>query len=533
MKKSRFFFYLILVQSLSLDVVYGQNTFNQKEFEKTTFSVGEALGKDGDTYYGMGAGFDSIGSNIQGFYFSVYDKKGKLTEKSFFEDENILFLPGLTPEIIIQNNEAIIGMSFGGAKNQGELFFLDKNSGEFIESLVIAPNIQPYNVGRIGIVDDKTLMVVIFVLGARGPATGLFLIENKEVVADFTSSIPQFGQVLSGATVVEDGFIIYFQINEWDRDEKDPNSYYSNFILKLDKEGKEVWQYVTDQGPDTDQGIYCIGDMVVDEDGSMTMCNLDYIRYIDTLPVTRLRYKSVFYPQITKMDKDRNILWQRKMGNGKYSGLNQNRLYRIVKSHEGDGYITAGHLSNFDFRFDDSRNSDEEFRTTGMLAKVSNEGDSLWMREYTIVDYAPVDHFIRAMEKTDDGGYVMYGHTKFHNTLDVRTGDSGAEAWILKVDTHGCLVPGCHIKTSTSENELLLNVKVYPNPVSNQLYIWHSGGNRKYKLVDNSGVLVYKFEKKSVQETIILNVSHLHSGLYYLHVQDSKGGQHVEKIILE
>ena len=533
MIKRRFFFCFILAQSLILDVVYGQNTFNQKEFEKTTFSVGDAFGVNGDTYYGMGAGFDSIGSNIQGFYFSVYDEKGQLTEKSFFEADSILFLPGLTPEIIIQNNEAIIGMSLEGIKKQGELIFLDKNFGEFIESLVIAPHIQHYNVGRIGIVDDNTLMVVIFVLGAKGPATGLFLIKNKEVVADFTSSIPQFGQVLRGATVVEDGFIIYFQINEWDREERDPNSYYSNFILKLDKEGKEVWQYVTDQGPDTDQGMYWIGDIVVEEDGSMAMCNLDYIRYIDTLPVNRLRYKSVFYPQITKLDKDRNILWQRKLGNGKYSGLNQNQLYRIVKSHEGDGYVTAGHLSNFDFRFDDSRNSDEEFRTTGMLAKVSNNGDSLWMREYTIVDYAPVDHYIRTMEKTDDGGYVMYGHTFFQNPSDVKSGDSGAEAWILKVDAHGCLVPGCHLETSTSENELLLDLKVYPNPASNQVYIWHSAGNRKYKLVDNTGVCVQEFEKKSMQETIILNVSHLNSGLYYLHVQDSKGGQHIEKIILE
>jgi len=240
MIKRRSFFWFILLQSLILNIVYGQNTFNQKEFEKTTFSVGDALGVDGDTYYGMGAGFDSIGSNIQGFYFSVYDEKGELTEKSFFEEENILFLPGLTPEIIIQNNEAIIGMSLGGSKNQGELIFLDKNSGEFIESLVIAPHVRPYNVGRIGIVDDNTLMVVIFILEATGPATGLFLIENKEVVEDFSSSIPQFGQVLSGATIVEDGFIIYFQINEWDRDERDPNSYYSSYIMKLDKKGKEV-----------------------------------------------------------------------------------------------------------------------------------------------------------------------------------------------------------------------------------------------------------------------------------------------------
>lgn len=526
--------FFILLSVLPPVDANGQNTttFNQKEFDKTIRSRGWALTASGDKFYGMGSAVDSFGTNLQGYFFSKYDSNGELMAKRYHEQANILYLPGLTPEIIILDNEAIIGMSLDGLKNQGEIIYLDKETGAFIDSLVVAPNIRPYNVGRMQLIDDNTILVSISFLGSIEPATGLFLIRDKKVIADYTNSIPQFGQVLRGSIPVDDGYIIYFYINEWPRDDKNPNAYYSNWILKLDKEGNEVWQYFTDQGPETEQGVFWISDMVVDDDGSMTMCNLDYIRHRDTLPVTRLRYRPYFYPQITKLDKNRNILWQRKMGNGKYSGLNQNQLKRIVKSHEGDGYVTAGHLSNFDFRFD-KEDENSEFAIKGMLAKVSNEGDSLWMREYTIIDYAPVDHYINTMEKTEDGGYVMYGFTSFHNNLNVRPGDNGVEAWILKVDTHGCLVPGCHLETSTAEEEFPLDVKVYPNPTADQLYIWHSGGDRKYKLVDNSGACIQEFEKKAGQETVILNVNYLNAGLYYLHVRDSKDRRHVEKIIVE
>jgi len=531
MTKLRSIFYLLFAV-VPLFPLNGQNTFNQKEFNETVRSLGWALAANGDEFYGMGSAVDSFGTNLQGYFFSRYDSHGNLLAKQYHEQANVLYLPGLAPEIIIQNNEAIIGMSMDGLKNKGELIYLNKETGAVIDSLIIAPHISNYNLSEIRVVDENTIMAIISYLGPIEPATGLFLIRDKKVIADYSDAIPQFGQVIRGGIPVDDGFIIYFYLNEWPRDDRDPKAYFSNWILKLSKEGKEVWQYFTDQGPDTEQGVFWISDMVVDEDGSMTMCNLDYIRYIDTLPVTRLRYKSVFHPQITKLDKDRNILWQRKMGNGKYSDINRTRLHRIVKSHEGDGYVTAGHLNNFDFRFD-SEDEDSNFAVKGMLAKVSNNGDSLWMREYTIVDYAPVDHYINTMEKTEDGGYVMYGFTAFHNNLDVIDGDNGVEAWILKVDAHGCLVPGCHLETSTSEEDLKLDVKVYPNPVSDRLYIWHSGGDRQYKLVDNTGACIKEFEKKGGQETIILNVKYLNSGLYYLHVSDSKDKRHVEKIIFK
>jgi len=524
-------FLVLFLAFMPITCIYAQNTFNSKEFDKTVRSRGWAMGVEGERYYGMGSAADSLGSNSNGYYFSIYNEDGELETKRYTEQSGVLYLSNLVNKIIISGDEAIIGMAVDGLKNQGELIYLDKETGACVDSLIIAPHIPNYNLASICKVDDNTIMVVISYLGPTEPATGLFLVRDKKVIADYSSSIPQFGQVIREAISVDDGFIIFFRISKWPRDNKDPNAYYSNWILKLDKEGKEVWQYITDQGPDTEQGIFWIGDIVVDDDGSMTMCNLDYVRYADTSNVF-LRYRAAFHPQITKLDKDRNILWQRKMGNGKYSGIDWTMLHRIVKSHEGDGYVTAGHLHNRDFRFDRDANG-RTFQVKGMLAKVSNEGDSLWMREYTIIDYAPVTHQIRTMEKTDDGGYVMYGYISFDSNLDVRPGDNGVEAWILKVDTHGCLVPGCHLGTTTSENEILLDVKVYPNPVVDQLYIWHSGGDRQYKLVDNTGACIREFEKKAGQETIIMNMSYLNSGMYYLHVKDSEGRQHIEKIVLK
>ena len=509
--------YLILIIILNFYVEsFSQVTFNQKEFENTVASLGWGLGSHQDQFYGKGSAFDSLGSNLQGYFFSKYDSDGKIVYKRFYENSEILSLANFANKIVVQNDYAIIGINSQGAASNGELIYIDEETGDILDSLIISPQIPFARITNIQEVNESTIFAMTGYLSNNMSTTGLFLIEGKKVIADYTSSIPQFGQTAIGGIPVVDGFILYFVMDEWDSDERDPNSYFSNWIIKLDKEGNEVWQYFTDQGPNTEQGVFWIRDMIVDDDGSMIICNLDYIRHTDTLGTNSLRYRSYFHPQITKLDKDRNIVWKRNMGNGKYSILERTQLNRIVKSHEGDGYVTAGYLDNFDFRFDDANDETQEFKVKGMLAKVSNEGDSLWVREYTIVDYAPVDHFIQSMEKTNDGGYVMYGYTAFQDGLDVREGDNIAEAWILKVDAFGCLIPGCHLDqtTSTLDEAIDLQIKVFPNPTSDQLYIWHTGGKREYKLIDNTGACIREFERNTGQETIILNVDILNSGLY-------------------
>ena len=160
------------------------------------------------------------------------------------------------------------------------------------------------------------------------------------------------------------------------------------------------------------------------------------------------------------------------------------------------------------------------------IAKFSAAGDSLWSRTYS----AFVDlHNPRDISLTSDGGFISTGWVYQDNT----GGHPGLQtAYVIKTDSLGCVVPGCHL-VGVQEYEVSLQerLRLWPNPATEHVRLelelppgYRPTGAVQAVLLDASG-------REVLRETVRLNgtvLSHLlpltpfAPGLYHLHLADEK-----------
>ena len=161
----------------------------------------------------------------------------------------------------------------------------------------------------------------------------------------------------------------------------------------------------------------------------------------------------------------------------------------------------------------------------GRVVKLSPQGDSLWSREYEYLTSASSEHDIYDAERTYDGGFLVCGESK-------GTG-SGAlqQGWLLKLDEHGCLVPGCHIVLGTLPvgancNSPELVIRLYPNPTVDYLNVFYqsvetnSNSSLRFSVIDMQGRRLQSYTTADVSDkTYIVPVYELVGGMYILEVR--------------
>ncbi|MBK8949440.1 MAG: hypothetical protein IPM68_11445 [Flavobacteriales bacterium] len=160
------------------------------------------------------------------------------------------------------------------------------------------------------------------------------------------------------------------------------------------------------------------------------------------------------------------------------------------------------------------------------IAKFSSLGDSLWSRGYTVF----IDtHQPRDISLTSDGGFLSTGFVYQDNS----GGHPGLQtAYVIKTDSLGCVVPGCHL-VGVQEYEVSLQerLRLWPNPATDHVRLelelppgYRPTGAVQAVLLDASG-------REVLRETVPLNgttLSHLlpltpfAPGLYHLHLADGK-----------
>jgi hypothetical protein len=174
----------------------------------------------------------------------------------------------------------------------------------------------------------------------------------------------------------------------------------------------------------------------------------------------------------------------------------------------------------------------------GHLTKVNlGDGSIIWQRTLSAVDNGI--NYMFDVDNTPDGGFVAAGYC-----LAV-PGDEfpgQQDAWVVKVDQHGCLVPDCHVGVQESENENGVRMLVYPNPVKDILNVYLEtspppplqgrGGASTMSLIDMQGRTVKQWPADGFATTYMVDVSGLGAGVYVLR---NEGGGVVltEKIVIE
>ena len=273
-------------------------------------------------------------------------------------------------------------------------------------------------------------------------------------------------------------------------------------ITKLNALGNTQWTYLS---PVPEGLRYGAADMVLLEDGSLVVAS--GIGYEQQRSSVNAIY---FEKYIFKLNPQREIEWEISFPEPELTS--QSRLTNLIALSDGSGYVAVGtHGEIFA-----AQNS---FSLRGWLGKISPSGDSLWTRQYVGIQNNNNLHYIYDIKETADGGFILCGESQ--NWLNA-PGDPIQQAWLLKLDAYGCLVPGCHLSTAAEEPaQERFELRLYPNPASEYLNFYlraPAAASREvsFRIFDASGALLQEFAGVASDATYMVPVWDWPAGTYLL-----------------
>jgi hypothetical protein len=213
---------------------------------------------------------------------------------------------------------------------------------------------------------------------------------------------------------------------------------------------------------------------------------------------------------MAKLDaSDGSFIWQREYANPEAIGL-----LRVAKEITPNGDLIACGLGSIGV---------EHY---GNLLRTTSTGDSLWLRYYQYSDsqVSNIRGILYDAVPTPDGGFVAVG-------MVYPSAGFSQDIWVVKVDSMGCLEPGCHLITGmeTQITNLGEALRVWPNPVARGTPVqvelqlpegFVVQGQLRLTVTDAAGRLVREehFTPHTSQRTLYTSFN---SGLYHLHLHDN------------
>ncbi|MBK8500521.1 MAG: hypothetical protein IPL52_17295 [Flavobacteriales bacterium] len=174
---------------------------------------------------------------------------------------------------------------------------------------------------------------------------------------------------------------------------------------------------------------------------------------------------------------------------------------------------------------------------SGTLLRTTAEGDSLWMRNYQYHDSFVSNGagILRDVEPTSDGGFIAVGSA-------LQAGPYTQDVWVVKVDSMGCLEPGCHLiqGMETQITNLRDVLTVAPNPVASGSTVQVSvalpaafapQGALRLTVTDAAGRMVQALQLPGPAAQ--LTTDNWHPGLYHLHLHDATRWISGAKLVVE
>jgi len=229
---------------------------------------------------------------------------------------------------------------------------------------------------------------------------------------------------------------------------------------------------------------------------------------------------------LAELDQDNgDIVWEREYG----PTLNFTILRVAKEISQGQGHVAAG------FAFAENSNFWQ-----GLLLRTADNGDSLWMRRYFYYDSLMTDGMgeLNDVVPAPDGGFIACGFTQGAYNGPYPPGYS-QDVWVVKVDSLGCIEPGCNIPMgiTTQITNLKGALGLAPNPAHGQctvqvdLPLALRSVQLRLVVVSAQGQLVR--EQNVAQGSNTLDLSGLAPGLYHLHLANSDTWLAGAKLIIE
>lgn len=290
------------------------------------------------------------------------------------------------------------------------------------------------------------------------------------------------------------------------------NYTYQTWIFGLTGQGNLKWTYLSPTNVLRDAA----NDMILLDDSSLLVASGVGTEY------PRPSVNVVWYEKyLIKLNSEHELNWEKEfIGEHPASIV---RATNLVKITGEDEFIVGGTSYH-------QQPSLDGYTLKSWMHKGTFFGDSLWTREYSYIESARNRHTIYDIKETTDDGFIIVGEA-----FDYSFEDSiPQQAWLLKVDEYGCLVPGCQlVGTKEVPGRPSVILKPYPNPAMDELFIFFkapSGGLYRFQIIDDMGRIVKEFSTDSSEMTFILDVSQWAAGIYFLQCRDEEG-RVVSKVI--
>jgi hypothetical protein len=290
------------------------------------------------------------------------------------------------------------------------------------------------------------------------------------------------------------------------------NGKYLKVIIEFDSLGNKIWEY---ESPVDERWCGTLGGIVSNNRGEIIYVSGEGYICDPNAVSDVVCYK--WYA--TKLDRDKNIVWRTHIPSTSETVLEGCYFWNILKLKDQKSYITMG----MDFEYVPLY--------YGWLAKFSDDGDLLWIRKYNVEDQTNTFYVLRDLAEDADGNLIAAGER-----LSVLASSNLQQGWLMKLDQHGCLVPGCELVSTSDLPASIFDIQIYPNPASEFISFYihpHLGAQvDAYSIVDMSGKVLISQKTISPDVHYVIQTHDFPDGMYVILFSKNAQMVHSKKFLV-
>ncbi|MBK6626577.1 MAG: T9SS type A sorting domain-containing protein [Flavobacteriales bacterium] len=476
----------------------------------------------GYTVISGSADYDSIGLGLYFFHVSVHlafiDEQGNLLgEKRAWRPMHSAFPGWANCCDTIPGGGYVVGGASEDTLGNGEVYLMRFDAvGDTLWTKVFGdPLLNYYYIGRqVKRTADGGFLIVgdmgvgdLPVNGIDGFAIKTDSLGNEQWREIYGGPPPDWRALLAVDLVGDGGY--YFSGSYLPTDTNG-----EHWVIRVDSTGTEIWS-VTWGGPFSEGALQ----LITGSDGHPIIFSGN---------AHAPSYGSM-RPYIAKLDSaDGSIVWEREYGLERYGTV----LFAGKECPNGDLIGAGGTFV-----------SQAPNNEMGLLLRTTSSGDSLWMFTYHYQDSIISNGQGRFYDvlPTADGGFIAAGVARNPVGGPYPPGYS-QDTWVVKVDSIGCIVPGCNSVGITEQVTNLLDALViFPNPAQGGQQVTVQLSLPATELLNKLQLTLVGSDGRLVeQQPVPMGVSHfwfplssVSPGLYHVHLSSGSRWLAGGKLVIE
>lgn len=505
--------YFAFILLLSSQVIYAQNTFNKRMYFGQPFAILTSIFTTDSCYYATGVITDTTNITYKlGNIFVKFDLNGDtiftkklLNPGKYYQTwlgdlvqthDGLLAEVGITADTILK--AILIKFDLEGDTVFTKEYINPYYPNESFIATVAFANLQ----------NDKFYLVCGInpdTIDVEGDLWVLKLDSTGNVLQDkiYGNSSTEIG----GTILVEEDGSYIIGACKTNTNQVLKNFYRRSYIFKADNIGNILWEY---QSPTNVIQDIATG-IKKSPDGGLVVATSRGYEYQVNPETGQLRWESAYF---FKLDENQNVVWDLEVFDTIRPSPG-NSLEKLISVDSGEAYVAAGHYNMI-------RSLDPPIGGTfGWFFKFSDEGELIWLRKHQFIEVVGHRHEVYDLKQTPDGGFIIVG--KAQGTIN--NIEPASQAWLLKIDSFGCLIPGCQVNdtvsvTSTEPEQARVELAIYPNPTSDYLNFQLRSplhlGPVNIRILNATGLVVKEFRNNNPKDTVIVPVWDWPQGVYFL-----------------